>query len=233
MISLIKSTCNIELCIKNSSIIYFACTIFSIFSLEAEEHIKLGRKNWLLRSLDVTTFKNGDIINEAHNRSDWIDLGNSHTPAFCSYEFDSNNDKIYGKLYNIFALIDKRQLLVPSGYHIPLWDETLDALDNIKKNKYSIDTHKNRIICINCKKWSDKYRKLIKCNSCKNKRYITAPNNSFIHFNEYEFGCYVNQNGEFYKLDYETYFQFLSKPGKYLSSRNFYSIGFNIRVIKD
>jgi hypothetical protein len=234
MINLINCICNIKLSAKHFSIILFICTIYSIFTLEAEEHIMLGKKKWLLRSLDITNFKNGDIINEAYNRSDWINYGKSKTPAFCSYEFDNANDKVYGKLYNIYALMDKRGLLVPSGYHLPFWDETSDAWDQICKNNYSINSRKSKITCINCKTWSAQYRKLINCSLCKNKRYITVPNSSSIQFNEYEFGCLVNQNGEFYKLDFESYFQFQSKPGKYLpSNANFYSIGYNIRVVKD
>ena len=42
--------------------------------------------------------------------------------AWCYYNNDQKNGKIYGKLYNGYAVHDPRGL-APEGYHIPLYDD--------------------------------------------------------------------------------------------------------------
>ena len=44
--------------------------------------------------------------------------GENKTAAFCYYYFDSKSGKVYGKLYNWYAVNDSRGL-APKGYHIP------------------------------------------------------------------------------------------------------------------
>ncbi len=230
------------------------CIIYTIITLDAQEHIKIGNQKWLLRSLDATQFENGDYIAEAHNRSDWIKYGNSKTPAFCSYDFNSANDKIYGKLYNIYALTDNKGIMIPSGYYIPMPEHAESAFHNIIKGNYSIDSHKSKSLCNNCRNWSDKYRKLMKCSSCLDKRYITTISKYSKQFNMFDFGCIVNQNGDFYNLDFTEYFRFYATlgtfkigypwleeyskelnqelPFNHISLKNIYSIGYNIRLIR-
>jgi uncharacterized protein (TIGR02145 family) len=83
--------------------------------------IKFGNQKWQLYNLDVSTFRNGDVILEATSNEDWENASNSHTPAWCYYKDDNG----VGKLYNWYAVIDKRGL-APEGFHIPNNEEVWD-----------------------------------------------------------------------------------------------------------
>ena len=68
--------------------------------------------------MDVSTFRNGEAIPEAKNAKEWEKAAYNESAAFCYYDYDSKNGKVYGKLYNWFAVNDSRGL-APKGYHIP------------------------------------------------------------------------------------------------------------------
>lgn len=70
---------------------------------------------WTLNNFDVTKYINGDPIPEETDPIAWAALT---TGAYCSYDNNSANDAIYGKLYNWYAVNDPRGL-TPTGYHIP------------------------------------------------------------------------------------------------------------------
>jgi uncharacterized protein (TIGR02145 family) len=75
----------------------------------------IGAQVWSSQNLDVTTYRNGDIIPQVTDATDWINLT---TGAWCYYNNDSANGAIYGKLYNWYAVNDSRGL-APFGWHIP------------------------------------------------------------------------------------------------------------------
>ena len=82
------------------------------------QDITIGTQTWTSKNLDVSTFRNGEAIPEAKSKEEWSKAGDNKTAAFCYYEYDSKNGKVYGKLYNWFAVNDSRGL-APKGYHIP------------------------------------------------------------------------------------------------------------------
>ena len=82
------------------------------------QDITIGTQTWTSKNLDVSTFRNGEAIPEAKSKEEWSKAGDNKTAAFCYYEFNANNGKIYGKLYNWYAVSDTRGL-APKGYHIP------------------------------------------------------------------------------------------------------------------
>jgi len=81
--------------------------------------IAIGSQFWATKNLDTLVFNNGDPIPNYTNGSVW---GSLTTPAMCSYNFDANNDAIYGKLYNWYAIVDSRGIC-PVGWHVPSNDE--------------------------------------------------------------------------------------------------------------
>ena len=83
------------------------------------ETVTIGNQVWMKKNLDVSTYRNGDIIPEVKNLADWR---NMKIGAWCYYNFDTKNGKIYGKLYNWFAVLDPRGL-APEGYHIPFYED--------------------------------------------------------------------------------------------------------------
>jgi len=80
--------------------------------------IQIGEQTWMDKNLDVIKFRNGDPIPQAKNISEWLSAGENSKPTWCFYEFDEKNGANYGKLYNWYAVRDKRGL-VPNGWRIP------------------------------------------------------------------------------------------------------------------
>ncbi len=80
-----------------------------------EPYVTIGTQNWQRRNLDVSTYRNGDVIPYVKDNTTWANLT---TGAWCWYNNDPELGKIYGKLYNWYAVNDSRGL-APEGWHIP------------------------------------------------------------------------------------------------------------------
>jgi uncharacterized protein (TIGR02145 family) len=76
--------------------------------------VVIGNQTWMKDNLDVVTYRNGDTIPEVEDKTQWSNLT---TGAWC-YTYDTSNGKIYGKVYNYYAVQDPRGL-VPEGWHLP------------------------------------------------------------------------------------------------------------------
>ena len=80
---------------------------------------KLGIQEWSANNLNVTAFRNGDVIPEAKTKEEWIKAGVAEKPAWCYFKNDPVNGLKYGKLYNWYAINDKRGL-APNGWRISI-----------------------------------------------------------------------------------------------------------------
>lgn len=103
--------------------------------------VKIGNQIWFAENLKTTHYKNGDNIanimdsiqwNKCVTHSDynsdkskWLVEGRGQ---WVYLKNDSNYNKIYGKLYNWFAVSDPRGLC-PSGWHIPTKDEWFELIN--------------------------------------------------------------------------------------------------------
>jgi len=96
--------------------------------VENNDTVKIGTQIWATKNLDVSTFRNGDSIPEAKTDKEWNQAKEMRKPAWCYYNIDPANGKIYGKLYNWYAVHDKRGL-APEGWHVPS-DEEWTTLTN-------------------------------------------------------------------------------------------------------
>lgn len=72
-------------------------------------------QTWTTTNLNVTKYRNGDVIPQVTTQSAWASLT---TGAWCYYNNDPSTETVYGKLYNWYAINDARGL-APDGYHIP------------------------------------------------------------------------------------------------------------------
>jgi uncharacterized protein (TIGR02145 family) len=88
--------------------------------------IVIGTQQWMEKNLDVMTYRNGDVIPQVTDATEWAGLT---TGAWCWYSNSADNGAIYGKLYNWYAVNDPRGL-APQGWHIPTDEEwtTLKSL---------------------------------------------------------------------------------------------------------
>lgn len=92
--------------------------------------ITICNQTWMLKNLDVTTYRNGDPIPQVSDITAWRNLT---TGAWCYYENDLSNGPVYGKLYNWYAVNDPRGL-APSGWHVPShaeWNTLINCLGGI------------------------------------------------------------------------------------------------------
>ena len=88
---------------------------------------KFGSQVWMLENLNVSKFRNGDIIKQVKSTEEWEQATKNGEPVWCYYEnravqSDPVNGSIYGKLYNWHAIKDSRGLS-PKGWHVPSFDE--------------------------------------------------------------------------------------------------------------
>jgi len=84
--------------------------------------VKIGDQIWTTENLNLDRFRNGDFIPEARTFEEWEMACQEGKPAWCFNEYDPNNEELYGRLYNWFAITDPRGL-TPMGWHIPTEDE--------------------------------------------------------------------------------------------------------------
>lgn len=96
------------------------------------ETVTIGAQEWTTKNLNVSKYRNGDIIPEVKDKNEWYSL---MTGAWCYYNNDPKNGAIYGKLYNWHAVNDPRGL-APEGFHIPSkteWDTLISKLGGISE----------------------------------------------------------------------------------------------------
>jgi uncharacterized protein (TIGR02145 family) len=93
----------------------------------AEGEVAIGKQIWTSKNLNVTTYRNGDVIPQVQDANAWANLS---TGAWCYYENNTANGSSYGKLYNWYAVNDPRGL-APKGYHIPTDNEWTILSENL------------------------------------------------------------------------------------------------------
>jgi uncharacterized protein (TIGR02145 family) len=96
------------------------------------DYVVIGTQVWMSKNLDVNTFQNGDPIPQVKNDEEWKKVAKNKSPAWCYYEYNVENGIRFGKLYNWYAVNDKRGL-APKGWRIPKnqdWDRLLKQIGN-------------------------------------------------------------------------------------------------------
>jgi uncharacterized protein (TIGR02145 family) len=91
--------------------------------------VTIGTQVWTTQNLSVARYRNGDIIPQVTDQTQWAALT---TGAWCWYNNDSATyAATYGRLYNWYAVNDARGL-APQGFHIPTdaeWNKLVKYLD--------------------------------------------------------------------------------------------------------
>jgi len=89
--------------------------------------VRIGNQIWMAENLKVNRYRNGNLIPNVTENEEWRNL---KTGAWCNYENNQGYDMQYGKLYNWFAVGDKRGL-APEGWHIPSDEEWTILTDEL------------------------------------------------------------------------------------------------------
>lgn len=95
------------------------CSNNTIYLTDNSGETKIGNQIWMTQNLDVETYRNGDPIPQVQDTKEWKKL---KTGAWCYYENNTENGKIFGKIYNWYAVNDPRGL-APKGWHVPTEQE--------------------------------------------------------------------------------------------------------------
>jgi uncharacterized protein (TIGR02145 family) len=77
--------------------------------------VTIGTQVWMLENLKVTHYRNGDVILNVTDNTQWSELT---TGAYSNYDNNEVNETTYGRLYNWFAISDSRNI-APQGWHLP------------------------------------------------------------------------------------------------------------------
>ena len=113
---------------KNNLILTIVLLTVILFSTSGyAQTVTIGTQVWTSKNLNVSTYRNGDVIPQVQDANAWKNLT---TGAWCYYTNDASNGTKYGKLYNWYAVNDPRGL-APKGYHIPTaaeWTKLTDYL---------------------------------------------------------------------------------------------------------
>ena len=87
--------------------------LFVTVAAKAQETVIIGTQTWMVKNLDVTTYRDGTAIPQVTDPAAWAAL---KTGAWCWY--NNTSSTTYGKLYNWYAVNDPRGL-APAGFHVP------------------------------------------------------------------------------------------------------------------
>jgi len=215
--------------------------------------VAIGTQVWMSTNLNVSTYRNGDVIPQVQDKDAWANLT---TGAWCYYENDAKNGVKYGKLYNWFAVNDARGL-APAGWHIPTdgeWTVLENSLgdDAGKKMKSTSgwESWTEDITCSNCKTWNAEYRRKKECNVCQDTRVNGKKTYSGNGTNSSGFtglpGGYRSSSGYFYNVGDNGYWWSASEYygsdawyrllNNYNSTLSFYYnklYGFSVRCVRD
>lgn len=96
--------------------------------------VKIGNQTWITQNLQTTKFRNGDPIPEARTDVEWKSACSKKLPAWSYVGSYAGSPKNYGKIYNQYAVTDKRGL-APEGWHIPSDKEWDILLSNVSSQK--------------------------------------------------------------------------------------------------
>ena len=77
--------------------------------------VKIGTQWWMAENLKTTMYNDSSSISLVTDNTAWSLL---ETGAYCFFNNDASNSKVYGVLYNWYAVTDSRNL-APKGWHIP------------------------------------------------------------------------------------------------------------------
>jgi hypothetical protein len=120
-------------------IIVYKCVIGQSNKLETNVDLNYFKETWDAEDLKVTHYRNGKLIEEAKNLTEWSKKQAKESPGlFMKYSLNGQDFFIY----NWFAFNDTTDTLMPIGKRMPKKEDTFF---NNEFSSFSLDTflHKN------------------------------------------------------------------------------------------
>jgi len=110
-------------------------TYSTVTDQEGNEYktVTIGVQTWMAENLRATKYRNGDSIPEIKDSTAWT-KSSLKTGAYCNYDNTAidNDIKMYGRLYNWYAVADSRSI-APEGWHVADttdWNLLIDHLQS-------------------------------------------------------------------------------------------------------
>ena len=97
--------------------------------------IQIGTQVWMAENLKVSKYNNGVTIPNITDKNEWA---NTSSGAWCYFNNNPSYNLHYGKLYNLFAVINSNKLC-PTGWHVPTdneWSILINYLDPFLNGGY-------------------------------------------------------------------------------------------------
>jgi uncharacterized protein (TIGR02145 family) len=89
--------------------------------INSVDSVVIGNQEWMTRNLNVSRFRNGDVIPEVSDANEWARAAKEGEPAWCFVD-ESDNWKMQERLYNWHAVNDPRGL-APKGWRVANFDD--------------------------------------------------------------------------------------------------------------
>lgn len=97
--------------------------------------VKIGDQIWTVENLKTTRYNDGTSIPNVISDEDWLRAGDDQMGARCYYNNDPELGKVYGGLYNWYAVNTGK--LAPEGWHVPTnaeWVKLIIALGRMSND---------------------------------------------------------------------------------------------------
>lgn len=112
--------------------------------------IEIFSQIWMVDNLNSDKFQNGDKIPKVNSSQEWIKACQRKEPVWMYYDNNAENGKKYGKIYNYYAVIDKRNI-APINFHIPSINEfislsKLSAISLKSRDGWYSTTYRKRVL---------------------------------------------------------------------------------------
>ncbi len=91
------------------------------------ESVKIGNDTWMVKNLDVVTYRNGDTIPEMREVKGWLTTTNG---GWCVYNNDTSYLDDLGRIYNWHAVNDSRNI-APEGWHVATYSEWQSLINTL------------------------------------------------------------------------------------------------------
>lgn len=94
------------------------------------ESVQIGKDTWMVKNLDVVTYRNGDPIKQMGEVKEWL---SANSGGWCVYNNDTSHLEDLGRIYNWHAVNDPRNI-APEGWHVATnseWQALINTLGGV------------------------------------------------------------------------------------------------------
>lgn len=101
------------------------------YEISDSDEIQIGQQVWHSKNLNKDCFNDGIPLKYAKTEDEWKEYCLNSIPAYCYYEFNSDNAN-FGKLYNKFVIVSQKEI-APENWKIPSHEDWLEMQNFISE----------------------------------------------------------------------------------------------------